>query len=84
MTVITADIEEVRRGQEAKERPAQAGEESKLAGTYDIPHVAQVLNIGINAAYRAAKAGQIPGVIVVGSRVLVVKRIFDRAMGEAA
>ena len=56
----------------------------KLAGTYDIPHVAQVLNIGINAAYRAAKAGQIPGVIVVGSRVLVVKRIFDRAMGEAA
>ena len=39
------------------------------------------LDLGSNAAYRAAKAGEIPGAFQVGSKWLVPWRRTDRALG---
>jgi excisionase family DNA binding protein len=52
--------------------------------TYDIPEAAELLGIGRNAAYDAAKAGSIP-TIRVGKRLLVPKAALDRMLsGEVA
>jgi excisionase family DNA binding protein len=56
--------------------------------TYSIPEVAELLDIGRNAAYDAAKSGQIAGIpiIRVGKRMLVPSAPFDRLLetGSAA
>jgi excisionase family DNA binding protein len=51
--------------------------------TYDVPEAGRLLGISRNAAYDAAKSGQIP-TIRIGNRILVPKAKFDRILsGEA-
>ncbi len=52
--------------------------------TYDVEEAGRLLGIGRNAAYEAARRGDIPS-IRIGKRVLVPKAAFDRLLrGEAA
>jgi excisionase family DNA binding protein len=50
--------------------------------TYRIDQVAQLLGIGRNHAYEAAKRGEIP-TIRIGKRLLVPKIAFDRMLEQA-
>jgi excisionase family DNA binding protein len=53
--------------------------------TYTIGETAQLLGIGRNQAYDAAKRGDLPGVIRIGKRLLVPKVALDRLLdGKAA
>jgi excisionase family DNA binding protein len=53
--------------------------------TYKIEEAAQLLGIGRNQAYSAAKTGQLPGVIKIGKRLLVSRAALDRMLaGEPA
>ena len=63
------------------EKKRKRAKNPKESAVYNIDTVAKRLSLGINAAYAAARAGQIPGAMRIGGRVIVVKRIFDRAMG---
>jgi excisionase family DNA binding protein len=52
--------------------------------TYRIEEAAQLLGVGRNQAYEAAKRGQLP-VIKIGKRLLVPRAALDRMLsGEAA
>lgn len=52
--------------------------------TYDVEEAAKLLGIGRNAAYDAARRGEIP-TIKMGRRLLVPKAALDRLLsGEAA
>jgi excisionase family DNA binding protein len=52
--------------------------------TYNVGEAGKLLGIGRNAAYEAAKRGEIP-TIKIGRRLLVPKAAFDRMLaGEAA
>jgi excisionase family DNA binding protein len=52
--------------------------------TYDVPEAGRLLGLGRNAAYEAAKTGELP-VIKIGSRLLVPKIALDRLLkGESA
>jgi hypothetical protein len=44
------------------------------------PDAGQQLGLGKNATYEAALRGQIPGVLRIGSRWLVLRDVFERAM----
>jgi excisionase family DNA binding protein len=52
--------------------------------TYRIDEAAELLGVGRNQAYEAAKRGQIPA-IRIGKRILVPKAALDRMLaGEVA
>jgi excisionase family DNA binding protein len=52
--------------------------------TYTIDEAAQLLGIGRNSAYEAARRGEIP-TVKIGKRLLVPKASFDRLLaGDAA
>jgi excisionase family DNA binding protein len=51
--------------------------------TYKIEEAAQLLGIGRNQGYEAAKSGQIP-TIKIGKRLLVPKAALDRMLGGEA
>jgi excisionase family DNA binding protein len=48
--------------------------------TYSIPEVAELLDIGRNAAYDAAKSGDIP-TIRIGKTIRAPKALIDRMLG---
>ena len=50
--------------------------------TYTIQEAGQRLGIGRNAAYDAARRGEIP-TIKIGRRLLVPKRLFERLLDDA-
>jgi excisionase family DNA binding protein len=50
--------------------------------TYDVEEAAQLLGIGRNQAYEAARRGDFP-TIRIGKRLLVVKAALDRLLNGA-
>lgn len=49
--------------------------------TYSVPEAAEVLGIGRNLAYELAKRGELPGLIHLGEkRVVVSKLAIDRLL----
>jgi excisionase family DNA binding protein len=51
--------------------------------TYTVPEFGQMLGIGKNQSYEAAKRGEFP-VIKIGKRLLVPKAAGDRLLGKSA
>ena len=49
--------------------------------TFTVPETAEMLNIGRNQAYEAARRGEIP-TIRIGKRILVPRAAFDRMLSE--
>ncbi|GAB3621789.1 hypothetical protein GCM10027417_30510 [Glutamicibacter endophyticus] len=45
--------------------------------TYSIPAVAQILGIGKARAYEMARSGELPGLLKVGNRYLVSRKVLD-------
>lgn len=51
---------------------------------YSIEEAARMLNISRGVAYKAARSGELPGVIRLGKRLVVSKVIFDQAVPSDA
>ncbi|MGO2081655.1 helix-turn-helix domain-containing protein [Glutamicibacter arilaitensis] len=45
--------------------------------TYSVPQAATILGIGKATAYEWARSGELPGVLKIGSRFLVSRRVLD-------
>ncbi|MGP5124282.1 helix-turn-helix domain-containing protein [Glutamicibacter ardleyensis] len=45
--------------------------------TYSVPQAATILGIGKAKAYEWARSGELPGVLKIGSRFLVSRRVLD-------
>ncbi len=50
--------------------------------TLTVPEVAQMLGLSRNSAYKAAREGQIPGVIRIGERYMVPRSVVEKLLGE--
>lgn len=55
-------------------------EQQKLG--YSVPEAGQLLGIGRNLAYEAAKTGEIP-TVKIGNRLIVPKAALDRMLSNA-
>ncbi len=53
----------------------------EIPATYSVPQAGQLLGIGRNAAYEAARKGEIP-TIRIGGRVLVPRAALERLLAE--
>lgn len=53
---------------------AQANTEKR---TYSIPESARLIGIGKARAYEMARSGEMPGVLKVGNRYLVSRKVLD-------
>jgi len=45
--------------------------------TYSVPQAAAILGIGKGTAYEWARSGELPGVLQIGQRFLVSRRVLD-------
>lgn len=45
--------------------------------TYSVPQAAAILGIGKGTAYEWARSGDLPGVLKIGQRFLVSRRVLD-------
>lgn len=45
--------------------------------TYTVPEVAEILGISQAKAYEHVKSGRIPGIIRLGSRIVIRKKVLD-------
>lgn len=45
--------------------------------TYSVPQAAVILGIGKGTAYEWARSGDLPGVLKIGQRFLVSRRVLD-------
>jgi excisionase family DNA binding protein len=52
--------------------------------TYSVEEAAEMIGLSRNAAYRACRAGDFPGLIKVGRRYLISKVEFDRLVPNEA
>lgn len=45
--------------------------------TYSIPQAAAILGIGKGTAYELARSGELPGVLHIGNRMLISRKVLD-------
>lgn len=52
--------------------------------TFTVPEVAAILGVGRDAAYQAAAAGQIPGLVRIGRKITFARAVVLEWLGQDA
>jgi len=51
---------------------------------YSVSEAAQIIGVHPNTMYNAINAGSVPGVIKIGRRIVISKKVLDAAYNEPA
>jgi len=64
-------------------RPITSPSKRRQRRVVDVPEVAEVLGFSLKATYKLIAAGQVPGVLRLGRRIVISKTALDRWLAGA-